>query len=143
MAIDSVSAKPKPYVLDAQTRAQGRKDFKALANDLQSGDIGSAQKDFATLLQDVPQLQSQLQANASTAPTSPASSPTGELNALSAALNSGDLSGAQNAMSSLQHSSGWHHHHRHHGSESGQSPQSDPLQAASTTGASSAAPVTL
>jgi hypothetical protein len=141
MDIDSVSTKPKPYMLDAQTRAQGRKDFKALQNDLQSGDIGSAQKDFATLLQDVPQLQNQLKTNSTTSLTGQTSSPTDGLASLSAALNAGDLGGAQSAMSSLQHSSGWHHHHRHQSGESGPSPQTDPLQMASTAAASSTAPV--
>ena len=143
MAIDPVSNKTNLYQLDAQTRAQGRKDFKSLQNDLQSGDISGAQKDFATLLQDVPQLQSQLPAASSTTPASPGTSVSSEFNSLSAALSAGDLTGAQTAMSSLQQSSGGYRHHHHHHGGGGSSTPTDPWATTTSTGGISSPAVAL
>ncbi|HTI98832.1 MAG TPA: hypothetical protein VL527_08000, partial [Dongiaceae bacterium] len=76
-------------------------DFKALGTALQSGDLSSAQSALANLQQTV-------SGNSSTSTTS-ASQPFGknsqansDFQTLTSALQSGDLSGAQQAFTSLQ-----------------------------------------
>jgi hypothetical protein len=95
---------------------QQMQDFKALANALHSGNLTTAQSSFATWQQD-------FQANGSTnTQTTQQTQPFGsnsqantDFQALSSALQSGDLSSAQQAFASLQQDlQGAGHAHRHH-----------------------------
>jgi DNA-binding FadR family transcriptional regulator len=74
-----------------------RKDLKALADALQSGDMAAAQKAFAQLLKDSPRL-AQAVNDTQTASSNPR---VADFQTLAKALNSGDLSGAQQAMAQL------------------------------------------
>ena len=74
-----------------------RKDLKALADALQSGDMAAAQKAFAQLLKDSPRL-AQAVNETQTASSNPR---VADFQTLAKALNSGDLSSAQQAMAKL------------------------------------------
>lgn len=149
MTIDSLTAPAGANASTASSRAKIKSDFQALAADLQNGNLANAQTDFSTLMQDAPQLQNQIQATSSTpaisalgasapAASAPASS---ALASLSAALQSGDLAGAQAAMTSLQQSvQGHHHHHHHHHADNDQDDASQAAGAVGSTTAGSAAP---
>ena len=134
MTIDNPSATAPDDPLSPASRAKARSDFQALANDLQTGNLTNAQTDFASLLQDAPQLQTTLQ---TTAVTSPALS---AFSSLSASLQAGDLTGAQSAMSTLQQSVQGHHHHHHHHHRA-DNDQDDALQSEAPTGVTAPATV--
>ena len=93
--------------------SQPKQDFLSLQQDLGSGNMAAAQKDFAAFQQDALNL---LNTNANNAPT-PASKLNTDLQALQTALNSGDVKGAQSAFASfqqdLQNAGGAHRHHGH------------------------------
>jgi len=74
-----------------------RKDLKALADALQSGDMAAAQKAFAQLLKDSPRL-AQAVNETQTASSNPR---VADFQALANALKSGDLSSAQQALAKL------------------------------------------
>ncbi len=107
MSIRSISSN----VCSPSATSQVRQDFNLLTSDLQSNNLAGAQQDFASLMQDVSQVQGQTPgANAPAAKS---------LNSLSTALQSGNLTGAQTAMASLQQALHGHHHHHHpHGGAS-------------------------
>jgi hypothetical protein len=120
----SIDATSPVTALNRPNYQQIRSDFKSLQNDLQSGNLANAQTDFATLLNDAPQLNNQLQSGAA-ATGAATTSQSSALNALSTSLQAGDLTGAQSALTSLGQSFGGgqsvfnssgqvHHHHRHH-----------------------------
>jgi hypothetical protein len=73
---------------------QQRQNFKDLSQALQAGDLGTAQKAFASLAANSPN----------------ASNPNSPLGRLGQALQSGDLAAAQQAFASM-HAGGHHHHH--------------------------------
>src|SRR5208337_4175079 len=99
---------------------EGVQDFESLANALQSGDLSSAQSAFSSLEQNLPGISQVLQSNSSSSSSSTQTSPVAQaLQSLQSALQSGDLSGAQQAFTSLEkalQSTGsthrGHHHHR-------------------------------
>ena len=112
-ATSSISASIRPNY------QQIRNDYRTLQNDLQTGNLAGAKTDFATLLKDVPQFNSQLQNGTATTQA-------GSLSALSMALQSGDINGAKAALALLGQNLGvaqsglnqigpWHHRHHHHG----------------------------
>src|SRR4051812_13527971 len=87
---------------------QLRKDFQTLSTDLASNDVAAAQKDFASLLSDASKAKidlSSVQAQSVDQPNA--------FNALSTSLQSGDVSSAKSALSSLNQAFKAHHH-RHH-----------------------------
>ncbi|MGA2332680.1 MAG: hypothetical protein ABSG75_13070 [Syntrophales bacterium] len=107
-------------------RQQGQQDLKSLADALKLGDLSGAQSAFASLLQ-LLQTNSSSSANSQTQSaaissafsSSNGTSPvTSDLSALGQALQSSDLTGAQNDFSKLmqdiQSIGGGHHHHHHH-----------------------------
>ena len=129
MTISPISSQlPASYLSDYQNNIQARAEFKALNTDLQSGNIAGAQQDFASLLQDSPQLENQLQSTQTT-PQATA------LKSLSTALQSGDLAGAQSAMANLEQTMMAQHRHHHFPGELSQSPASS-----APAGSSAAAP---
>jgi hypothetical protein len=94
---------------------QRKQDFKSLSDALSSGDLTAAQQAYAALQKDAPKLvNGSGQAGSQTGQQGGGSSRQNAFAALGQALQSGDLSGAQQAFSQLQQS-GRHHHH-HHGS---------------------------
>lgn len=115
MSISSIASNLTTPQSATTITAQTRKDFKVLSSDLQTGNLASAQQDFAALMQDVSQLQNQ-SSSGSGAPA------TNSLDALSTALQSGNLGGAQTAMASLQQTLRGHHHYHHHHGGAAQAP---------------------
>ena len=114
MSISGISSTTSAYQADAQSALQRQKnDFMDLAESLDSGDLATAQKAFAALMQD---LQSAGQAQSSDQ-TGTTSQQTNDVGALAKALKSGDLAGAQKAFAALtqdiQGTGRAHHHHRH------------------------------
>lgn len=111
-------------------------DFKALGTALQSGDLSSAQSALANFQQTV-------SGNASTSTTA-ASQPFGknsqansDFQTLTSALQSGDMTGAQQAFTSLQSDLKAAHkgHHHHHDQDGGST--SAPSASSSASGTSS------
>jgi len=111
-------------------RQQRQQEFQALANDLKSGDLSGAQKDFSSLQQLLPNftpatagLIQSSDATSSSSTGSDASPITTDLNVLGQALQSGDLSGAQSDFQKLtqdlQSIGAGHHHHHHHKAAAG------------------------
>jgi outer membrane protein assembly factor BamD (BamD/ComL family) len=103
-------------------------DYSALGQALQSGDLAGAQKAFSSLEQDLTNW-SQTNGTGSSSSNSPSSTQTSlnnDYKALAQALQSGNLSDAQTAFSSvqqdlqnIQQGQGHHHHgHSHHGGSS-------------------------
>lgn len=110
-SIDSTSATYSPT-----NQRPAATDFKALAQALQSGDLNRAQQAFASLQQDAPWVGRALSASSAIAPAGGSSAVTA-LQDLRSALQSGDLSGAQQAFANLQQSAhAGHHAHHHHAS---------------------------
>jgi hypothetical protein len=88
--------------------AKVQSEFQQIGQDLQVGNLAQAKTDFTTLMQDLP------------GAAQSTSSPVGQaLGALGQALQSGDLSTAQQAYATAQQSvqkpggHGGHHHHHH------------------------------
>ena len=74
-----------------------RKDLKALADALQSGDMAAAQKAFAQLLKDSPRLAQAVNES----PTASSNPRVADFQALAKALQLDDLSSAQQVMAKL------------------------------------------
>jgi len=122
---------------------QVRKDFASLKSSLNSGDLGGAQKAFATLTQDlqsVTQAQTGQQAGTN-------STLDDDLSAIGTALQKGDITGAQNAFQTLQKdmqqmrqaqggqkTHGAHHHRHHHHGGSAENTTSSPFADLSAIG---------
>jgi CMP-N-acetylneuraminic acid synthetase len=100
---------------------QFQQNFQQLGKDLTSGSLSAAQSDFATLEQDMTQLNS--------TSTSQNNSPIAQaFQQLSKDLQSGNLSGAQQAYSNIQQdfqsqASRMRHHHKSGGSQDNQQSQ--------------------
>ena len=120
MSISGISSTTSAYQADAQSALQRQKnDFMDLAESLDSGDLATAQKAFAALMQDL-QSASAGQAQSSDQ-TGTTSQQTNDVGALAKALKSGDLAGAQKAFAALTQDiqgTGRAHHHHHHASSS-------------------------
>ena len=108
----------------SNVRQQRRQEFQALADDLQSGDLSGAQKAFSSLQQLLPDftpattgLIQSSDATSSSGTGRDTSPITTDLNVLGQALQTGDLSGAQNDFLKLTQdlqSIGAGHHRHHH-----------------------------
>jgi hypothetical protein len=113
MSVASIGVTPSASAVgSASGFKQTAADFKSLAQALQSGDLASAQQAFASLQQDSPWVNRAVSgpADGNSASSGAAASP---LQALSGALQSGDVAGAQQAFAKLQQSLGGHHGHHH------------------------------
>src|SRR6185369_8169811 len=79
-------------------------DLKALKSALKSGDLAAAKAAFATFTKDIQKPAGSTPSGDSSpaAPSAAASSVANDLKSLEAALNSGDISAAQQAFASLQ-----------------------------------------
>ncbi|HEY3779518.1 MAG TPA: hypothetical protein VGL56_00435 [Fimbriimonadaceae bacterium] len=113
--------------------------FQTLQQDLSSGNLQGAQSAFAAIQQ---QFQSQGGTSATSAVTSSSSTSSSnpvstDVSALGQALQSGNLSAAQQAFQSLQTAAKGAHHHHHHGGGSSSTSQTDSsgASAASLSGA--------
>lgn len=113
MSVSAISSSGGFTPVDWQSKMQQRKaDFQSLAQALQSGDLNSAQQAFASLQKDFPATRASA-ASSAIAPAAGSTNSNDLLNTLSKALQSGNLSAAQQAFAQLQqvHKGG---HHRHH-----------------------------
>lgn len=95
-------------LLSASTQSQSltlakqiQQDFKQLAGSLQSGDLAGAQKAYAALQKLMPS-QSQNSTSSTQSSSSSTNPIVNDFNALGKALQSGDLTAAQSAFSTLQ-----------------------------------------
>ena len=100
-------------------RQQFQQNLQTLGSALQAGDLAGAQQDFQTLLQGLPGSASGVSGSsaASGAQGGPVAK---DLTALKSALQSGNLSDAQQAYQTLTQdlqAQGAHHHHHHHQSQ--------------------------
>jgi hypothetical protein len=131
MNISNATSAGSQYADPYQTNDQGGlQDFESLGNALQSGDLSDAQSAFSQLEQDMPGLSQLLQSGSSSSSSSTQNSPIATaLQSLQSSLQSGDLSGAQQAFANLQqnlqgtsgtHHGRGHHHHSWGGGETGQ-----------------------
>jgi hypothetical protein len=167
MTISAVSSSSTYYPLTTSMTSQKQSTFQAmqqLAQALQSGNVQGAQSAFSLLQTTLPPSlggTASATGSASTASTSATSAvtPTGatgttsgstnplatDMQTLSQALQSGNLSAAQTAFAQLQQdasqaaqsASGHHHHHHHHGG--GSSSSSSSASSSSTSGTTSGA----
>jgi len=113
MTIPPISSND-PYALTPfqQWLLQQKQDMQSLGNALQSGDISASQKAFATLQQDVQNIN---QTKKQPDPTDPKSVIAADFQTLSKALQSGDIKSAQDAFAKLQEDmKGLKSHRGHH-----------------------------
>jgi hypothetical protein len=141
-SISSVSSATNPYQTTNQNGfAQIAQAFQAVGSALQSGDLSTAQSALASFQQT---LQAGAQSNSQTSANQPFgknSQANTDYQNLTSALQSGSLSGAQQAYTSLQndlkstqsaHSAHKGHHH-HHSSSATSSTSSSTTSATSST----------
>jgi hypothetical protein len=105
-------------------KQKSQQDIKSLANALQSNDLSGAQNAFASLLQLLSTASSSANSQKQSTTVSASgssngtSSITNDLSTLGQAIQSGNLTSAQNDFSKLmqdmQAIGGGHHHHHHH-----------------------------
>ena len=98
-SISLLSASTQSQTLTLAQQIQ--QDFKQLAGSLQSGDLAGAQKAYAALQKLLPS-QSQNSTSSSQSSSSSTNPIVNDFNALGKALQSGDLTAAQSAFSTLQ-----------------------------------------
>jgi len=121
MSISGISSSSNAYQNQLQQIAQA---FSNLQTDVSTGSLSTAQQAYATLMQDVQNVQ-QAQSAQQTGGTSQIGT---DLAAVGSALQSGDITGAQSAFATLtqdlqsaqqtqgtQQTYGNHRHHHHHG----------------------------
>jgi hypothetical protein len=123
MSVSGVSNTNFYQTNSAQTNFQQIRDaFQQLGQALQSGDLNAAQQAFAALQQLMPNLSAGSQTQTGQQ-GSGQSQFAADLSALSQALQSGDLTKAQDAFAKLQQdmqSAHKRHHHHHHNSGASQ-----------------------
>ena len=153
---------PSISLLSASTQSQTltlaqqiQQDFKQLAGSLQSGDLAGAQKAYAALQKLLPS-QSQNSTSSTQSSSQSSSSSTNpivnDFNALGKALQSGDLTAAQSAFSTLQSDLKSQsqsrttgalmqamrpHHHHHAAAAQGSDGDSDSTSSSTSTSSSS------
>src|SRR5215831_12323278 len=132
MAVSGVSANCNAYAATMQSRfKQRQQDFQSLADALQAGNLPGAQQAFAALQKDRTAGQGHNVSGGSGNQQAPAASALKtDFDALQSAVQSGDLSGAQKALTTfqqdLQHvgqGQGYHRHHHPHGGGGESAPQ--------------------
>ncbi|MHB1241647.1 MAG: hypothetical protein ACYC18_14280, partial [Gammaproteobacteria bacterium] len=123
MSIAAISSAYSPYQANSSSfNQQRRTDFQQLAQSLKAGDLSGAQQAFAALQQDfqgVSTIQggssASTQVGAVGATSGGGSTLTSDLTAVGNALQSGNLSSAQNSFATLMQAlQGAHHGHHHH-----------------------------
>src|SRR5580704_3842495 len=117
MSVSGISSGNLYNYSSAQNSLQQiQQTFQQLGQDLQSGNLSSAQSDFAALLKLAPQLSSTANSAQNNSPIAQA------FRQLAKDLQSGNLSAAQQDFSTIQQDvqsqGGGHHHHGHGGSSS-------------------------
>ena len=145
MTVSNVSSATNPtQTLAASWYQQQFQDFNALANALQSGNLGNAQSAFSSWQQDLGSIApSNLQSTMQSQPFGSNSKANSDYQALASALQSGDLAGAQQAFANLkqdvqgaaQTSRGHHHHHHHRAGTANNSNQPYNLLGGTSAGA--------
>jgi hypothetical protein len=128
MSISSVSSASNLYSQSSQVSPfkQAQTDFAALSQALSSGNLAGAQQAYAAFQQDMQGIQSaQGTVQSTSAAGSTQNTLQGDLSAVGQALQSGNLTAAQNAFANLQQgmqsaqsqnqTGHAHHHHRHGG----------------------------
>jgi soluble cytochrome b562 len=141
MTIGNVSSSQNFQAVNAQKRGgQFRQDFDDLSQALQSGDLSGAQTAFASIEQMRPD-NNVTQATSANSATQPVNGPLrADMDALSKALKSGDLKGAQDAFKQLQQDaqavrqSRPHHHHHATAAQTPVDDTTDPNEATSVAG---------
>ena len=123
MSISGISSSMYNSNIQSQFE-QFQQAFQQLGKDLNSGNLSSAQADFVTLQQDMPQ--------ANSTSTSQSNNPIAQaFSQLSKDLQSGNLSAAQQDYSTIQQDfqsqTSQVHHHHHHNSGGGQESQAAQL----------------
>jgi len=122
MSISSLSSASNPYAQSGtiSPHQQARTDFSALSQALASGNLSGAQQAFSAFQQDMQGIQAVQSAPAASAQTGPGNFQT-QLASIGQALQSGNLTAAKNAFSSLQQGvqqsaqlAAGHGHHMHH-----------------------------
>jgi|GEM_PF-2004394 hypothetical protein len=139
MSIDSISANNAAYTTATTNNnlpgGQLGQDFQSLAKALSSGDLGSAKTAFASIQTDIQNGPGgSASASTSSSSSSGSSSSTNPLQALAAALKSGNLQDAQQAFAALQQSGKGHHHHHHKESGTASANSTDSSNSANGTG---------
>ena len=157
-SISGLSSIFNPYQTSGTSNVGGlNQDLKSLESSLQSGNLSAAQSAFTSLTQVLqsisqtsPSATGSTSSTGSTTSSSPASAIQQDLQAVSSALQSGDISSAKTAFAKLKLDiqtavkgsstavKGHHGGHHHHGG--GKSPlasATDTTDASSTTGSSS------
>ena len=116
MAVSGVCANTNSYQATIQNNVKQRQqDFQSLADALQAGNLPGAQHAFATLQKD--RSSSPNVTSVTGTPQAGQSSPIRQdIQALQSALQSNDLAGAQQALTTFQQDlqQVGHSHHRHH-----------------------------
>lgn len=150
MSTSSVSLLSASTQSQTLTLAQQiQQDFKQLAGSLQSGDLAGAQKAYAALQKLLPS-QSQNSTSSSQSSSSSTNPIVNDFNALGKALQSGDLTAAQSAFSTLQNDlksqsqssttgalmQAMRPHHHHH-TAAGQDSDGDSTSSSTSTASSS------
>jgi hypothetical protein len=120
MSIDSISSNNAAYTTATNNNnlpgGQLGQDFQSLAKALSSGDLTSAKTAFASIQTDIQNGPGgSASASTSSSSSSGSSSSSNPMQALAAALKSGNLQDAQQAFAALQQGGKGHHHH-HKGS---------------------------
>ena len=95
-----------------------KNNVQGLSQSLKAGGLAAAQKSFAAVQQDLQAVQSAQQSSQAITSTDSTKAISTDIQGLSQSLKSGDLTGAQKALASLQQdlqspqaSQGHHHHH--------------------------------
>ncbi len=122
MSIDSISggSSAAAAITAQQQNPKGKigQDFQALSKALSSVDLAGAKTAFATMQADMKSRGGKKNDGdaddngAGTGSATGSNSSTNPLQALAAALQSGDIESAQSALSQMQSGHGHHHHHQ-------------------------------
>jgi hypothetical protein len=123
MSVSGVSASGSSSLYQSSNPQKNiQASFKQMADAIQNGDLTGAQSAYGSLAQLLNGGQQTTQAAAQSTSQGSAN-PTGSfadlLNQIGSALQSGDLTGAQQALQSLQQAAQTHRHHHHHGAGPG------------------------
>jgi len=142
MSVSGVSANSTSnFYQTSNPTKDARNAFKTMADAIRSGDLQGAQNAYASLAQLLDAGQQSSSANGSGTGSGSGTDIQSLLNQIGGALQSGDISGAQQLLQSRQQTAqaqGAHGHHRHH--HAGGVGDPDQLQAAQgTTGGATSA----
>ena len=108
MSVSGVSSTGNnPYAALSNVYKQKRQDFKALESAVQSGDLNGAQQALASFQQDIQNIQSARGTSSNNSAGTYSQNPAkNDFASLLSSVQSGDLTGAQSALASLQQARG-------------------------------------